>query len=70
MERTYVNLEPLLAAAVAGAEVASALVHPHHDGALRVCPLLPDSPDLSSSGDRCAQVGLCSTVAHDLLVSN
>lgn len=47
-----VNLEPLLAAAVAGGEVAArALVQPYHDGALLVGPLLPDCFYFAAGGD-------------------
>lgn len=37
-----VDLEPLLALAVAGGELAVTGVHPHHHGALSVRPLLPE----------------------------
>jgi hypothetical protein len=45
VEAALVNLEPLRARAVAGAEGAGALVHPDHDGALAVRPLLPSRRD-------------------------
>ena len=43
-------LEPFLAASVAALEVSGAIVHPDHDWALLVRPLLPHRLDLSSSG--------------------
>lgn len=61
-----VDLEPLLAAAVAGVEVAGALIHPYHDGSLLVGPLLPDSADLASCLDGSTQVSAGAAVAHDL----
>lgn len=61
-EALLVNLEPLLALAVAGSELGVARVHPHHHGALRVGPLLPERSngaagrDLSGEGRRGATV--------------
>lgn len=43
------DLEPLLAASVAAAEVPGALVHPNHDWTLLVGPLGPDGLDLAAS---------------------
>lgn len=45
VEAGLVDLEPPRPGAVAGAEGAGALVHPHDDGSLAVCPLAPDGGD-------------------------
>ena len=63
-------LKPLLAAAVAAGEVARALVHPHHDGALLVRPLRPDGLDLASGRHLGGQLGGRAAVAHDLPVGD
>lgn len=50
-EAHLVNLEPLVALAVARRKRPIARVHPHHDGALRVRPLLPKGRDVLPSLD-------------------
>lgn len=64
------NLEPLLAAAVAAAEVSSTLIHPHHDWTLLVGPLGPDGLDLAAGSDLGRQVRGGAAIAHDLLVGD
>jgi hypothetical protein len=64
------HLEPLLSAAVATLVVAGTFVHPHHDRALAVSPLAPNSLDLSSRSDRRNKVCGCASVAHDLFVGD
>lgn len=61
-------LEPLLARAIARLEVRPARVHPHHDGALCVCPLLPVRAHFAAGSDLSGEVGRGTAVAHDLLV--
>ena len=65
-EAGLVNLEPALAGAVAAAEGARALVHPHEDGALGVRPLLPDGRDLVAGGGRGELSGRAAAVATQL----
>ena len=65
-EPALVNLEPAGAGAVAGAEVAGALVHPNHDGALGVRPLLPGGDDLVTGLGGGADGGVGAAVAADL----
>lgn len=65
-EAALVDLEPAAARAVAGAEVAVALVHPDHDGALGVSPLLPGRDDLVAGRGDGAYGGVGAAVAADL----
>lgn len=67
-----VNLEPLLAAAVAAREVgaAGALVEPDHDGALLVRPLLPEGFYFAACGDGGAEVRGGAAVAHYFAVGD
>ena len=64
--KTY--LEPLLSTSITRLEVAGALVHPDHNRALLVGPLLPDCADLAAGFDLCDEVGGCAAVAHDFRV--
>lgn len=52
-----VDLEPILALAVASGEGAGALVEPDHDGPLLVSPLRPDGGDVLPSRDGGSQRG-------------
>ena len=70
LDTAVTDLEPLLTAAVAACEVASALVQPDHDWALFVSPLGPNSPDLATSSNLGREARRGSTITHDLLVSD
>lgn len=65
-----VDLEPLLALAVAGGELAVARVQPHHHGTLLVSPLLPDGGDVGAGGDLGGERGGSATVAGHLRVGH
>lgn len=59
-----VDLEPFLATAVAGCEVAGAFVEPDHDGALCVRPLLPFGGYSGTGCDGGGEFGRGAAVAH------
>lgn len=69
-EARLVNLEPAGAAAVARRKVAGTLVHPDHDGSLRVRPLGPYGLYAISGLDGCRELGRSATVATDFGVSS
>jgi len=66
VEAGLVDLEPAGPGAVAGREGAGALVHPHHDGALAVRPLLPHGRDLVARHDRRLLCSRPATVAAQI----
>ncbi len=63
-------LEPFLSTAIAALEVAGALVHPDHDWALLVSPLLPVSADLAAGCYFGEEVRGGAAVAHDFPVGD
>ena len=65
-EARLVDLEPAGAGAVAGGEVAGALVHPDDDGALGVRPLGPDGLDGVAGDDGRRELGRGAAVAAEL----
>lgn len=65
-----VNLEPVLAGAIASREGSRALVHPDHDWALGMGPLRPFGGDVRPSGDRSAELGSSTAVAAHLSIGD